>query len=218
LNGRNISQPVARAEPGFSIHPKLFVFFDKKTGAPRFEIKASPDGRMPVDEAVGLLAMHCMVRGQTPSDYDVMVGAGEDLLDGLAGRARKLIQASMAIASPLSLSHRQQEVLGAVLQNLSNKEIGTKLNISERTVKFHVSALLRKFEVPSRVSLMRTALDLLAAGKLNCESPVTQFRARETLRMERSKLDDGLLRLNASERRAAKWVLGETRQGLSRAE
>jgi hypothetical protein len=85
-------------------------------------------------------------------------------------------------------------------------------------VKFHVSALLRKFEVPSRVSLMRTAVDLLAAGKLDCESPVIQFRARETLRLERSKLDEGLLRLNSSERRAAKWVLGETKQALSRAE
>lgn len=217
MNGRNISQPDARAKPGFSVHPKLFVFFDKKTGARRFEIKATADGRMPADEAVGLLAMHCTVRGQAPSDYDVMVEAGEDLLDGLAGRARKLIQATMAIASP-PLSHRQQEVLAAVLQNLSNKEIGTKLNVSERTVKFHVSALLKKFEVPSRVSLMRTAVDLLAAGKLNCESPVIQFRARETLRMERSKLDEELLRLNASERRAAKWVLGETKQALSRAE
>jgi len=48
-------------------------------------------------------------------------------------------------------------VLECVLRNLSNKEIGARLNVSERTVKYHVSALLAKFNVRDRVSLMREA-------------------------------------------------------------
>ena len=52
------------------------------------------------------------------------------------------------------LSRREQEVLGALLENLSNKEIANKLNISERTAKFHVSNLLAKFGVRRRVDLI----------------------------------------------------------------
>ena len=52
------------------------------------------------------------------------------------------------------LSPREQEVLEALLENLANKEIGVRLNISERTVKFHVSNLLQKFGVQRRADLI----------------------------------------------------------------
>lgn len=52
------------------------------------------------------------------------------------------------------LSRREQEVLNCLLENMANKEIGNKLNISERTVKFHVSNLLSKFGVRRRADLI----------------------------------------------------------------
>ncbi len=52
------------------------------------------------------------------------------------------------------LSRREQEALDALLENLSNKEIANRLNISERTVKFHVSNLLNKFGVRRRADLI----------------------------------------------------------------
>jgi len=52
------------------------------------------------------------------------------------------------------LSRREQEVLDALLENLANKEIASKLYISERTVKFHVSNLLNKFGVRRRSDLI----------------------------------------------------------------
>jgi DNA-binding CsgD family transcriptional regulator len=52
------------------------------------------------------------------------------------------------------LSSRQREVLTNISQNLSNKEIAAKLNVSVRTIKFHVSTLLEKFDVKGRVDLM----------------------------------------------------------------
>jgi DNA-binding NarL/FixJ family response regulator len=55
---------------------------------------------------------------------------------------------------PRRLSPREREVLECLLENLSNKEIARKLNISERTAKFHVSNLLAKFEVRRRVDLV----------------------------------------------------------------
>jgi DNA-binding NarL/FixJ family response regulator len=59
-----------------------------------------------------------------------------------------------AMASRARLSRREKEVIRALLDNISNKEIGSRLNISERTVKFHVSNLLRKFGVGRRADLI----------------------------------------------------------------
>ena len=57
----------------------------------------------------------------------------------LTSQGRRLKTDSVA-----NLSRQEQEVLDSLLQNLSNKEIASKLNIAERTVKFHVSNLLNK--------------------------------------------------------------------------
>src|SRR5262249_14526225 len=52
------------------------------------------------------------------------------------------------------LSRRENEVLSLLLENLSNKEIASRLHISSRTAKFHVSNLLSKYGVGSRVDLL----------------------------------------------------------------
>lgn len=58
------------------------------------------------------------------------------------------------VSGSVGLSRREREVLQAVLDNLSNKEIAGQLNISERTAKFHVSNLLAKFGVQRRADLI----------------------------------------------------------------
>ncbi|HEV8524938.1 MAG TPA: response regulator transcription factor, partial [Terriglobales bacterium] len=55
------------------------------------------------------------------------------------------------------VSRRQEEILAGLLDNLSNKEIGNQLKISERTVKFHVSNLLAKYGVQRRADLILLA-------------------------------------------------------------
>lgn len=67
----------------------------------------------------------------------------------LSNQGRRLKTDSVA-----NLSRREQEVLDSLLENLSNKEIASKLNIAERTVKFHVSNLLTKFGVRRRADLI----------------------------------------------------------------
>jgi DNA-binding NarL/FixJ family response regulator len=52
------------------------------------------------------------------------------------------------------LSRREQQVFDALLENLSNKEIASRLNVSERTIKFHVSNVLAKFAVRRRADLI----------------------------------------------------------------
>jgi len=106
--------------------------------------------------------MHCLVRNQSPHDYQVMVRAGGSLFERVTMKARQLLEAGRAIACPVALSRREKEVLEGVLENLANKEIASRLSISERTVKFHVSSLFVKFKVRSRIELMRKTPSLLA--------------------------------------------------------
>jgi DNA-binding NarL/FixJ family response regulator len=67
------------------------------------------------------------------------------------------------IHGPADLSRREREVLGFLLENLSNKEIASNLHISEGTVKFHVSSLLAKFSVRRRRDLILLSFQCQAA-------------------------------------------------------
>jgi len=101
--------------------------------------------------------MHCMVRGQAPSDYVVMVQAADEVLEGLTEKADMLLQSGKSVRSPHKLTRREEEVLSGLMKSLANKEIAANLNLSERTVKFHVSSLLAKFRVRGRMELVREA-------------------------------------------------------------
>ena len=48
------------------------------------------------------------------------------------------------------LTQRELEVLVQVANGMLNKEIATQLNISERTVKNHISNIFKKIDVPDR--------------------------------------------------------------------
>ena len=56
------------------------------------------------------------------------------------------------------LSSRQIEVLKLMVEALSNKQIARKLNISEATVKTHVSTLIAKLSVRDRVGAVVKAI------------------------------------------------------------
>jgi DNA-binding CsgD family transcriptional regulator len=163
------------------VRPESFVFLERRSGAVQFQIVAEEDGRMPEEQASSMLAMHCLVRGLTPEDFSVLVVPRKKLLNRVGSLARQLLAAGQAIACPVDLTRRQQEVLRGVLQNCSNKEIAAGLNLSERTVKFYVSALLAKFHVQGRVGLMREAGRVLLSGNMRdapIEFPTSQAKPK----------------------------------------
>jgi len=54
----------------------------------------------------------------------------------------------------VTLSRREREVLELLLENFSNKEIASRLHITSRTAKFHVSNVLSKYRVKRRADLL----------------------------------------------------------------
>ena len=76
----------------------------------------------------------------------------------LASFVESVVQRSRQIENlkpgTVEVSRREKDIMDGLLQNLSNKEIAGNLNISERTVKFHVSNLLTKFKVQRRADLI----------------------------------------------------------------
>jgi len=59
------------------------------------------------------------------------------------------------------LTARQLEILGYLVDGLSDAEIAARLTLSQRTVGHHVSAVLRKLGVPSRSRAAAAALQIL---------------------------------------------------------
>ena len=141
-----------------SIRPEGFVLCERSSGTVRFRVNAEPGGKLPVDQMAGLVAMHCLVRGQAPEDFEVMVVTQEPLHREVAARAERLLAAGRALGVGVKISRREQQVLEGITQNLGNKEIASRLHVAERTVKFHVSSLLAKYGVSDRVALSRGVL------------------------------------------------------------
>ena len=62
--------------------------------------------------------------------------------------------------SDLEITEREYEVLQAVSEGLSNKEIADKLFLSESTIKTHVSSLLLKLNAKRRTKAIQIAKQL----------------------------------------------------------
>lgn len=52
------------------------------------------------------------------------------------------------------LTHKQFKVLSLIKKGLTNREIGTTLNVTEATVKAHVGILFKKLDVKSRTQIL----------------------------------------------------------------
>jgi DNA-binding NarL/FixJ family response regulator len=58
------------------------------------------------------------------------------------------------------LSPRESEVLQLLSLGLLNKEIAVRLEISEHTVKYHISSIFTKLEATNRVEAVRAGIRL----------------------------------------------------------
>jgi two-component system nitrate/nitrite response regulator NarL len=67
------------------------------------------------------------------------------------------------------LTPREEQILSILVEGRSNKEIGNKLDLSEKTIKHHLTNILQKLQVRNRVEAA-----LLASGRMSQRSSATQ--------------------------------------------
>ncbi len=104
------------------------------------------------------LVRYAEVARQLPKAIRMVVNGGfwiprqvmSDYLALLQSRRR----APLSSRTGGKLSRREQEVLDLLLKSLSNKEISSALNISESTVKFHISNIFHRYGVQRRADLI----------------------------------------------------------------
>ncbi|MFN8414630.1 MAG: response regulator transcription factor [Anaerolineales bacterium] len=92
---------------------------------------------------------------------------GEGLWVGAPGLVRGLMRSSIGrvdVAGDESvieqITPREKEVLQLMAEGLANKQIAMRLNISEHTVKFHLSSLYGKLGAASRTEAVKRGLGL----------------------------------------------------------
>jgi len=90
----------------------------------------------------------------------VVHGGGSLLQPVVAARLLRQVSSPAAPALPERLTERELEVLRLLAKGRQNKEIAGELWISERTVKFHVSAILSKLGVGNRTEAVSKAAQL----------------------------------------------------------
>jgi DNA-binding NarL/FixJ family response regulator len=120
-------------------------------------------------EALGAGASAVLSRSAEPTEIVAVIRA---LASGFIVLQRPLLVAlldqSAAAAEPSNrdadgtprLTAREIEVLAALADGASNKEIARRLDISFHTVKFHVAAILDKLEAESRTEAVVKASQL----------------------------------------------------------
>jgi two-component system response regulator DegU len=80
------------------------------------------------------------------------------------------------------LTDRELEILRKVSEGMRNAEIGHGLGISERTIKTHIAAILRKLAVNDRT---QDVIDAISQGRLSVDDSTQSGRGKLTLEENR---------------------------------
>ncbi len=89
----------------------------------------------------------------------------------LLGYVRRALQSDAMLRASLgerlameerfaSLSDREREILGLVLEGLSNKEAAARMRLSSRTVEIHRASLMKKTGARTTADLVKMAMEL----------------------------------------------------------
>jgi len=98
---------------------------------------------------------------------------GHDRVNDIVEHLRVVTRAADSSAKPaLTLTQREMQIVGAIVEGASNKDIGQQFNLSEQTVKNHLSHIFDKVGVSNRLELALYAVHhRLLKQKPRTESP-----------------------------------------------
>ena len=120
-----------------------------------------------VADAVKAGAIGYLLKGTDPGELRSAIRAAAEGRVHLAPEAAaRLMREVRAPDRPEPLTEREAEVLRLLARGRANKQISAELFIEEKTVKAHVSSILRKLGVRSRT---QAALHAVRAGVVSLE-------------------------------------------------
>jgi NarL family two-component system response regulator YdfI len=136
----------------------ILEFIDRFELTSEFEVILLADHPTPGSVAAAIRAGIGAIL-PTNASPEQLVAALQGAVAGLVVLSRSEIASTFPAADPASrplaelaepLTRREREVLQMLASGLGNKEIATRLTISEHTVKFHVASILGKLGAASR--------------------------------------------------------------------
>jgi len=155
VNGLEVSRAIKRAHP----HIGIILFSSDMDGDHVVKaIRAGVAAYLPrnVDWSALLATLHEVRRGGYPIN-DLVLSLPDVASQVLAAFRQMVVDEDVQnIYSPLS--PRELEVLELVAAGRTNKEIAQQLDISNQTVKNHVSSILRKLAVNDRTQAVVYAM------------------------------------------------------------
>jgi two-component system, NarL family, response regulator DevR len=114
------------------------------------------------------------IRGTELIEAVHRVARGESLLDPtVTTSVRARMQATGPMTDPRveALSARERAILALIADGLSNREIGTRLYLAEKTVKNYVSRLLAKLQMQRRTQIAVFGATMRNQGALRPQQP-----------------------------------------------
>ncbi|RII21064.1 Transcriptional regulatory protein LiaR [Streptomyces sp. YIM 130001] len=142
LDGVGTTEAIVASHPGTRV--LILTTYDTDAEIER-AVEAGATGYLLKDATRERLveAIHAASRGETV----------------LAPRVAQRLVARMRRPAPAALTTREEEVLRAVADGLSNAEIGARLFIGEATVKTHLLRIFAKLDVADRTRAVVVAME-----------------------------------------------------------
>ena len=126
-----------------------------------------------VTAAVRAGAIGYLLKDSKPEELiRAIKGAADGQVQLAPEAAARLMREVRAPESPEELTDRETEILKLLARGKANKQIGSTLFLEEKTIKAHVSSILKKLKVQSRTqaALQAVRAGLVTIDELNEES------------------------------------------------
>ena len=102
-----------------------------------------------------------LARGEVP----LSAGLASRVLEEFARQGRVRGSLEQAAEKEETLTPRQMEVLTLIAQGLTYKEVGTKLFLTEHTIKYHMGEIIERLQLENRRQVVEYARRMKLAGK-----------------------------------------------------